>query len=398
MRPPRNVRLLSWFNFCLDFRPYAPIAVLYYSQVSGSFALGMSVFTASGLSQSLFEVPTGVLSDRVGRKWTVVCGAVASVCSLVCYALGSNLGYPILLIGGVCDGLARSFYSGNNEALLYDTLAEHNRQAEFQEYLGRTSSMYQLALAISAVIGSLIAALSFSVVLWLSVIPMVLALIVSLQFREPTVHARTNANVYAHLGTAFKNIVHNPRLRLLSLAQILSYSIGEASWQIRAVFVRTLWPVWALGIAQMIGNATASLGFFFAGRIIRRFGEFRLLLGGMTLSEAINLFGLLVPTVISPALMASNSIFFGINTTAMGGLLQREFSDEQRATMGSLNSFAGSIGFGICSLLLGALADRLGVTAALIIAAALMVIPIGLFGHVLRPRTLTPNTTSLKEA
>src|SRR5690606_30925074 len=115
-------------------------------------------------------------------------------------------------------------------------------------------------------------------------------------------------------------IVRNPRLRLLSAASILSYAIGEASWLFRSAFVEMLWPVWALGISQMIGNLTAALGFFFAGRIIRRFGEFRLMIGGMSLSEAVNLFGLLVPTVLSPALMASNSIFYGINSVAKSGL------------------------------------------------------------------------------
>ena len=62
--------------------------------------------------------------------------------------------------------------------------------------------------------------------------------------------------------------------------------------------------LWALGFAQMLGNASAAVGFYFAGRIIRRFGEFRLLIGGKLFSFVVDLFVLLVPTVVSPALTA----------------------------------------------------------------------------------------------
>ena len=106
----------------------------------------------------------------------------------------------------------------------------------------------------------------------------------------------------------------------------------------------------------------------------------------MSLSEAVNLFGLLVPTVFSPALMALNSIFFGVNNVAKGNLIQQEFSDQQRATMGSLNSFVGSLSFAVFSFVLGALADRIGVTPALTFAALLSIVPITLYTIVLRPR------------
>jgi MFS family permease len=382
MPAPRNVRVLAWFNFWVYFRPYAPIAIIYFSQVSGSYALGISVFSIAMLSQAFFEVPTGVFSDRIGRKNTVVCGAICTLLSLALYALGGA--YWALLIGGVFEGIGRAFYSGNNEALLYDTLVEHGRIDSYQEFLGKTTSTFQLALAISAVVGGVIAAISFQIVMWVSVVPMVLALLTSLQFVEPRVHSHQSTSFHVHLRTAFQKIIQNPRLRTLSAASILSYAIGESAWVLRSAFVETLWPIWALGVAQMLGNAAAAVGFYFAGRIIKGFGEYRLLIGGMSISEATNLFGLLVPTVLSPALMALNSVFYGTNNVVIGGLLQREFSDEQRATMGSLNSFGGSVVYAMFSFLLGALADRIGVVSALVVASLLAALPMTLYALALR--------------
>ena len=54
--------------------------------------------------------------------------------------------------------------------------------------------------------------------------------------------------------------------------------------------------------------------------------------------------------------------------------MQKEFTNEQRATMGSLDSFAGSIFFGILAFLLGFLADSFSPARALLI---LQIVQIG---------------------
>src|SRR5690606_16446038 len=138
-------------------------------------------------------------------------------------AIGGS--YLLLITGAIFEGLARAFYSGNNDALLYDTLAEMDQRESFQEYLGKTSSMYQFALAISAVIGGLIASVSFHLVMWVSVIPPILALLLSLRLVEPKAYLKQPAHPFAHLSQALRNFCQNPRLRTLSSANILSYAI-----------------------------------------------------------------------------------------------------------------------------------------------------------------------------
>jgi MFS family permease len=381
VRLHRNIRLLSWFNFLLDFRPYAPVAIIYFSQVSGSFALGMSVFSVTMLASSLLEVPTGIISDIVGRKRTVVLGTIASTLSVTCYALGT---YPGLIVGAIFEGAARAFFSGNNDALLHDTLSESGQTEAYQEYLGKTSSMYQLALAISAVIGSILAAVSFPLVMWLSVVPQAVNVIVSLGFSEPKVHSRAETNIYAHLRTSFTNIIQNARLRSLSMASILGFAFGEATFQFRAAFIATLWPVWAIGLTRLISNFLAASSFYFAGRLINRFGAFRLLISGITFSNTLTLVMTFIPSVLSPAVMSVTSIFFGVNTVASNGLMQREFTAEQRATMGSITSFGGSLAFAVFSLVLGALADRIGTAGAFAAGTALAFIPVFFYWRVFR--------------
>lgn len=55
----------------------------------------------------------------------------------------------------------------------------------------------------------------------------------------------------------------------------------------------------------------------------------------------------LTSSTLSSFLMAPSSLSYGVGSIAAGAMLQREFTDAQRATMSSLSSFAGSIFFGI---------------------------------------------------
>jgi MFS family permease len=382
--PHRNLRLFPWFNLLMALRFYGPIAILYYAQVSGSYALGMGIFSLATLSQSVFEVPTGIFSDLLGRRRTLILGACVSLASVMAYAYGAV--YVFLAVGACLEGLSRALFSGNNDALLHDTLAEANAQSSYADAFGRFSAMFHIGLGLAAVAGGVIGAYSLPAAYWLTVIPVAIATGMSFLFRDVRARQPAKTRAWDHFRVALQRTFANKRLRALSLSSILAYSVGESAWVFRAQFLRQVWPVWALGFAQLIADLGAALGFFFAGRLIRRFGELRLLVGSMAWSELTNLIALLVPSPVSPLLMSMNSVFYGSNNTAMNGLMQREFSDEQRATMGSLTSLLGAIAFSIFSVLFGAFADRVGATSALIGATLLMIAPILLNWHALRPR------------
>lgn len=383
----RNIRLIAWFNFFLDFRLYAPVAILYFADVAGSFTLGMSIFSVVMLAGALFEVPTGVVSDRFGRKRTLVTGAGAGVLSVACYAAGGSLGYGWLVLGALSEGFARALFSGNNDALLYDTVSGLGRADAFQEVMGKTSAMFQVALATSAVLGSLLAERSFVLVMWLSVIPQAICFGLGLRLVEPPRHPpNAERGFFAHIGAALGSIVRNRRLRTISAASILGWALGESAFQFRAAFIRSVWPVWAIGIAQMLSNVGAAASFYLSGRLIRRFGEFRLLVLGDTYSMMAQITALAVPTAASPALSSSTSLFFGTHMVALGGLMQREFDPDQRATMGSLTAFAGSLAFAAYSVLLGVLADQFGVIPALLATQGLTAIVLGLYVVTFRQR------------
>lgn len=360
----RNIKVFEWHEFFVSFVLWGPLAVIYFAQVTGSYALALSVFSVVQISAAVFELPTGLLSDFVGRKKTMVFGAIAYVLAFVMYALGGN--YWILVLGAAFEGLARSFYSGNNEALLVDSLKAEGRAEDLSHEMGKIGSMGQWALAVSGLIGGIVATWSMRTVMWLSVIPQVICLILALLVIDVGVAKDDEDNIYAHLRESVKNFLENDKLRLLSIADILGAGMGEASFQFRSAFVASLWPVWAIGMAQVISNVGAAVSFRFSGKLIKKFREVVWLMIGGIYSKVIYLIALFFPTVLSPALMTTTSVFYGVGTVARRSLMQKEFSDKQRATMGSLNSLAGSIFFAIFAVILGFFADKTSPRIAMI--------------------------------
>ena len=363
MKLHRNIRLLALFNFLTDLRLYYPVAILYFTKVSGSYALGMSIFSLATISSALFEVPTGIYSDMIGRKKTLVWGALFSLMAVILYALGKS--YYFLALGAVVEGVAYALYSGNNDALLMHSLIDKGQKEEYAKYYGKVNSFVYWALAVVAVLGGVLANFSFSLVMWLSVIPVFLAFVVSFFVIEPKTTEKSG-NIYAHLKDSLVLFKTNYSLRMLSLSKIVGYARSEAGYQFRAVFINSVWPMWAVGFEKMLTNVVAALSSYFAGKIIKRFKPEKVLFLGRIYSVIANVVATIYPTVISPLILASTAIFQGTNSAASSTLLQGEYTNKLRATMSSINSLAGSLLFAVVAFGLGLVADKLDPAKALL--------------------------------
>lgn len=369
----RNIRLLSWFFFFLDFKLYFPILILYFSEITGSLALGMSIYSATFLSQALLEVPTGIFSDMVGRKKTFILGAIFSILAVLLYASGLN--YWVILIGGIFEGTARSFFSGTDEATLHDSLKEIGKEEEFGRYQSKVSSMDQIGLGVSSLVGGVAAFFwPYKFLIWASLLPQVVTLIICFFFIEPKVFTRGESNLFSHLKEALAEFKGNKKLRNLTYSDVFRFALGESAFLFRPAFYISLWPAWAIGLAGAVTFFMASLGFHFATPVIKKFKEFKTLIGEVLINRIINFAGLLIPNIFSPAIMTLTSINFGFSQIALRSLMQKEFTDRQRATMGSLSSLFGNLTFAVFAFLIGLAGDLIGPREGLLILNVSMLV------------------------
>ncbi len=371
----RNIKILTWQGWLIGLNFAAPVIVIFFSKITGSYALGLSIFSIAMVCSAIFEVPTGIFSDLIGRKYTTMLGGLAYSLAYLAYMLGSS--YWMLVVGAILHGLARSLYSGNNDALLYDSLNKMGRKAELSKYMGFIGSAEQWALGVSAVIGGMVVArYSYYLAMWISIIPLILCFVTSFWLVEVKNEVVGEGNIYAHLKEAWRNFVENRKLRLLSLSSIIGFGIGEAGFQFTTVFIAGLWPMWAIGIARMLSNIGAAIGFGWSGKIMKKFAPEKVLMFEQLSSKILSVTAYIFPTTVSPLLLSITSIMYGPSSVAESSIFQREFSDKQRATMGSLNSLGRSIFFAICAVSLGKIADITSPRIALIAGQVLGLISV----------------------
>jgi len=271
--------------------------------------------------------------------------------------------------------------------LLYDTLKQEGKTDKYAEKLGKVSSMFEVGLGISALCAAALALISLQAVVVASIVPQVICTLIAWKFIEPKVHTeKVEENIFAHLREAFVAFKHNMKLRKLSLAYVLDYAIEETYFQFKPAFIATLWPTWALGISRSIDHVLGFFGFHFAGKIIGKFGALKTLFVQQIVGRIILFVAAGFPTVASPLLQNINAFFFGVGATANGDLLQKEFTDKQRATMGSLNSFAGSLMYAVVMFGVGLIADQIGAAKTILILAVLSVSVIPIYRSLLRQR------------
>lgn len=368
----------------MDIKLYGAIAILYFVSITGSMALGMSIFSITMVAASLFEIPTGFLSDKIGRKKTVILGTIASLTYAILFAISKN--YIFLVLAATFEGVERAFFSGNNEAMLYDTLKDDNKEDEYKTYLGKTNSMYQLAGVISAILGGILVYFtSFAVVMWLSVIPKIINLFIANLLTEPKSSDRKiDNNPYVHLKEALTVIKKDKTMTKQFFADSLSSGVGEAAYQFRAKFYEMVWPLWALGIPSLLANIGAFIGNWYSGKTIKKYGNKKIIIFGNMYSIFAELLGLLTKNIFSPLIFVTNSLV--PTGVARNGISNKLYTDKHRASLASMKSLFGSIIYAIAAVLVGLIADNIGVIKTLILAQIVKVIVIFVYRNIFKTR------------
>ncbi|MEK7665432.1 MAG: MFS transporter [Patescibacteria group bacterium] len=129
-----------------------PITVLYYSSFGLSFlAIGSleSIFLLVGL---VFEIPTGVIADLIGRRRMSGLGMLLIAFGMLVVGLGST--YLAFVVGQLLFGIGAAMRSGADAALMYDSLDAHNQADRYGRVEGRSFALFSIFGAIAAPIGA----------------------------------------------------------------------------------------------------------------------------------------------------------------------------------------------------------------------------------------------------
>ncbi|MFI1829568.1 MFS transporter [Streptomyces sp. NPDC020412] len=143
-----TVSALFWLPLGLSIAPL----VLLFTERGMAMAAVAGFFAAHSLTTAALELPTGGLSDVLGRRAVLAAAGLLNLAALTLLGLG---GTPVLLgLGMALMGAARALSSGPAEAWYVDTVHAHaGPDAELRTGLARGASATDAALAAGTLIG-----------------------------------------------------------------------------------------------------------------------------------------------------------------------------------------------------------------------------------------------------
>lgn len=369
----RNIKLFKWDNFFAGLWPLSTLVVIYFETVTHSYALAMLVFSLTNLTTTLMEIPTGIFSDKIGRRKTLIFAAVTIFICFFLWALAGETSQAwMLFVGALFWGMSDAFLSGTDEALMYETMEELGKEKDFQLLFSKSGGFNQIGLAVSALSAALITYFfSLQTLAWISVFPILGQLLIAFLYVEPKhlIH-KQKISPYKHFLIGFRKLWRNKKLRFYAIIDMIDSSVGTASYRMESAYYETLITPWLINMARFLKQICGTVSFFIVP-YVSKIGLVKMFFGSMIGNIIIRLSGVLMNNILTPFLMSTVNIFFGTAKTSAASILQKEFSKSQRATMKSIISLGGGILMALVLYLFGWLADiyspRFAILTAIII-------------------------------
>lgn len=256
--------------------------------------------------------------------------------------------------------------------MLFETLEAEDKKDQYHHEYGKMNSWLELAGFAGVFLGSFMVTKSLSLLFYISIVPRMIAAVLSFGFTDPKIIKNETINVKHHFADSWLMYRNNLKIRLLSITDIIG-AMGGVLWNFQSTFYNLFLPIWTTNIVMSLNFLTSFVSFRLSGKLINKFEAMKVLFYSEVYCRLLVLPAYIFPTIASPFLVATASVSYGPSVVAKSTILQNEFTNEQRATMTSINSFVGNIIYSVSAVLVGMAADRFGVARSLLVVQLLMV-------------------------
>jgi MFS family permease len=356
--------------------------------LSNTEAFAANAFFAVG--QVIFEVPTGVVADTRGRRFSFVLGTATLIVSTLLYLgmWGTQAPFIGWALASVLLGLGFTFFSGATEAWLVDALNATGFTGSLESVFGRAQTVSGAAMLTGSVLGGVIAqATDLGVPYILRAALLGVTMVVAIRFMHDIgFKPDRGANPVAAVKTVFRGAVdagyRNPPVRWLMLAGPFTSGVGFYGFYALQPYLLQLYgDQGAYGIAGLAAAIVAGaqiLGGLLVGRVRRLFRRRTdaLILGVLANVALLFLIGWTTSFALALVLLTGWAMVFAIEMPLRQAFINGVIPSEQRATVLSFDNMTASIGGAIAQPALGRSADVFGYGASYMISAGVQALSV----------------------
>ena len=360
--------------------------------LSNTEAFAANAFFSIGMV--IFEVPTGVVADTRGRRFSFMLGAFTLLVSTLAYLLMWQIEAPFIgwASASILLGLGFTFFSGATEAWLVDALSATGFEGNLETVFGRGQTIAGVAMLSGSVLGGIVAQMSnLGVPYVLRAIMLGVALLAAFWFmKDLGFKAKTDISTRDAVRDIARGSIdgglRNRPVRWMMLAAPFTGGVGFYAFYAMQPYLLELYgdpSAYSIaGLAAAIVAGAQIVGGL-SVPIVRRF--FRLRTNAIFLAVALESVILAAIAVVGFNMdeMGMTAFYLAIALLVMWALvsaiarpIRQSFlngiiASEQRATVLSFDSLMGSVGGAVAQPVLGRVADVSGYAASYLVSGAI---------------------------
>ncbi|MGH2429181.1 MAG: MFS transporter [Candidatus Limnocylindria bacterium] len=356
--------------------------------LSNAEAFAANAFFSVG--QVLFEVPTGVVADTRGRRFSFLLGAATLLLSTLLYLLMWNMQAPFWgwAIASILLGLGFTFFSGATEAWLVDALGSTGFTGDLESVFGRAQVVGGVAMLAGSVLGGVIAQLTDLGVPYIVRAAMLgVTLVIAWWFMHdlgftPQRGLTPGVAVRGVVRGAVDGGLRNAPVRWLMLAAPFTVGVGFYAFYALQPYLLELYgdpdaysiaglAAAIVAGAQILGGLSVPL----VRRLFARRTHALILAGGLSV-VMLALIGLTTSFVLALVLLTVWCMVAAIEEPMRRAFINGIIPSGQRATVLSFDSLMGSAGGVVAQPALGRTADVFGYGTSYVAAAAIQALAV----------------------
>ncbi len=354
-----DIRTNTWkigsYRFFSSFWLIGPIMVPFYHSRGLNATQIFIVQAIYSVSIIIFEIPSGYLSDVVGRRTTLIFGSLFLPVGLCIYAFCN--GFYGFAVAEFILGIAGSMRLGTDSALMYDTLLELGQESRYDKFEGRAVFYERVGGSVASILGGLFALVALRLPFYVNIVSGLVLIPVAVSIVEPT---RKKLAVEKPLGDIF-NIVRycigHGQIRAIMIYSSLLLSSGIIGiWSYFMYYEGLGMSIGLFGIMVAISGLCSALGSRHAYLIEEKIGRRRALYLLLLISPIFILLGMIKSGFLIPFIFL-NGILWGISVPLLTGYINRVVESGIRATVLSVSSMCGSLSYVVLSPIFGRLVD-----------------------------------------
>jgi MFS family permease len=364
-------------------------------------AFAANAFFTAG--QVLFEVPTGVVADVLGRRVSYLLGSATLFVSTLLYLLLWRVHGPFLAwaLVSILLGLGFTFFSGATEAWLVDGLKSAGYEGTLDAAFARGQIATGIAMLTGTLTGGVVAqATNLGVPYVLRSAALALTFGVAfVSMRDlgftPKRSASLPQEIRRILQASLEHGFRNAPVRWLMLVAPFQAGVGIYAFYAMQPYLLELYgrrgsyavaglAAALVAAAQIAGGALVP----YAGRVFRRRTTL-LLAGSLTSAAALALLGLAPGFVAALALLSLWAIVFAATMPIRQAFINGLIPSEERATVLSSYNLLGSSGGVVVQPALGRVADLWGYSTSYLVGAGVEILALPFLLRARRERART---------